>query len=187
MSSLVGAERFRSIFELPGVSVALVSPRGEILEANAAACHWLGYSRGEIEGLSVRDVTHPEDLETSLRFYPAEGPVRTRNFSYKKRYLRKDGKTVWGQVSAVWIPGDQGGAEHGVVLVQDITDSQNAQEAVAAERTFFQSVVDSIVDPIKVIDLNHQLLTLNRAAKKLLPQGSHGLEMLLCHQASQKC
>ncbi|BCR03860.1 bifunctional diguanylate cyclase/phosphodiesterase [Desulfuromonas versatilis] len=180
-------ERFQFVFNLPAISALIVNARGEFLEANPFACQFLGYAKEEMAGLSVREVTHPEDLEKSLAFYSAEGLQKHRAFHYRKRFLRKDGQTVWGQVSAAWIPGELGEAEHGLVLLQDITEHQTAQESVAAERSFFQSVVDSLGDPVKVVDLNQHILTLNRAAKKMLPENAPAPQTQRCDHASRAC
>lgn len=187
MRSMKHETPLRSILELPGIGVALVNPRGEILEANAAVCRFLGYPEGGLQGVSVREVTHPDDLERSLRFYAADSSAPMDHFSYRKRYLRRDGQTVWGQVSAVWIPGAQGAPDYGMVLLQDITASQLTQEAITDERNFFQSVVDSLLDPIKVVGLDHQLLAVNAAAKQLMPTDADNHGELLCHQASERC
>ncbi len=186
MCVIKNEDTFRFLFELPGISVALVSPQGKILEANHTACGYWGYSADEIKGLTIQDLTHPEDLEESLPFYAANACSTNHSFSYKKRYIRKDGTTVWGQVSAIWMAGKPGSPPCGLALVQDITDNQRAHELVAFERAFFQSVVDSLVEPLKIMDLNHQILAMNRAAHQLLPKNTCNTGALFCDHMSQK-
>lgn len=178
--------RLSSFFTMPGIGVALVDFRGEILQVNEAVCSFLGYPESELKGRSIMDLTHPDDLEKSLSYYLDGAFYDHSSFTYAKRYIRKDGETIWGQVSAIRIDGPQGKPPLNLVLVQDITASQKMREIVAQERNFMQSVVDSLVDPIKVIGTNHQILTMNRAAREMLPADWEGGSGVLCDNLSRQ-
>ena len=52
------------------------------------------------------------------------------HYTYQKRFVRKDGKIVWGQVSAVVIPGAEDQAAFRVGIIQDITKKKEAQERI---------------------------------------------------------
>jgi transcriptional regulator with PAS, ATPase and Fis domain len=49
---------------------------------------------------------------------------------------------------------------------------------------FIQSVLDSMSEPITVINEQNQLICLNQAASKLLPADSSGVKPLICHMCN---
>ena len=59
-------ELWRLTMEHSPVGMALVSPDGEILAANAALGDMLGYDPDELAHRTVADLTHPDDLATDL-------------------------------------------------------------------------------------------------------------------------
>ncbi|UCE28268.1 MAG: PAS domain S-box protein [Candidatus Coatesbacteria bacterium] len=56
-------EKYRALFEQAGDAVYLETLEGKILEANDQACDMLGYTKDELLGMSVADLTPPEIRE----------------------------------------------------------------------------------------------------------------------------
>lgn len=56
--------RFEDAFALAPVGMALVSPDGLFLEVNDALCELTGHPAAALLRRSVRDVTHPDDVDT---------------------------------------------------------------------------------------------------------------------------
>jgi len=120
--------RFRKYFDLPLIGIAMTTPDKKWMAVNDRLCSMLGYSRDELMRLNWADITHPEDLQDELRAYgkvvrgDAEGDI------YEKRYVRKDGKTIWAHVSARCISKESGEPDYVVAVVQDVTDFKRANE-----------------------------------------------------------
>ena len=130
MQRLVQSEgRFRSIYEKSSVGMNLIAGSGQLIDGNPAFCDFLGYSQDELKTLHVRDITHPEDLEETERVFEALAG-QEEHYNYQKRFVRKDGKIVWGQVSAVVIPGAEEQAAFRIGIIQDITKKKEAQERI---------------------------------------------------------
>ena len=60
-------ERFRSMFQNTNAGMVIVSPDGEVREANPAFCNFLGYTADELMKLTVEDITHPDDRAETRR------------------------------------------------------------------------------------------------------------------------
>ncbi len=119
-------ERFRSIFEHAGAGMGTLSPDGRFLEVNRAMCAFLGYPEAELKGLGIVDVTHPDDrMETRHRLEDVRTGRRQATEAVR-RYIRKDGSEVWGNVTSAWIFDRSSRPIYGVVLIQDITTQQQA-------------------------------------------------------------
>jgi PAS domain S-box-containing protein len=115
-------ELFRLTFEAAPVGLAHVAPDGRWLEINEPLCGISGYSRGELLGMTYRDVMHPNDLEAGLarlgRLLRGEvGP-----YSVEARYVRKDGQRVWARVWVSLVRGPSGEPERLVCAAEDVTE-----------------------------------------------------------------
>jgi PAS domain S-box-containing protein len=122
-----GEEQFRSIFEHPAAGMAMVSDAGRLLKVNRAMCEFIGYPESELIGRTVMQFTHPDDIPLTLQQLESVVTGASNTVSFEKRFLRKDGTTVWGHVSSTWVRDAQGGPLHGVTLVLDITGRKRAE------------------------------------------------------------
>ena len=59
-------EGFSGAFYYAAIGIAFIEPGGRWLKVNASLCHILGYSEEELTKLSYQDITHPDDLVTSM-------------------------------------------------------------------------------------------------------------------------
>ncbi|HET8734546.1 MAG TPA: PAS domain S-box protein, partial [Anaeromyxobacteraceae bacterium] len=125
-------EHLRAIFEAPSVGIGIVDRTRRWREANARLCEMLGYSREELAARTWMDVTHPDDLERDMA--GAAGMLSGERPAYvtEKRYVRKDGSTVWALVSASAMRGPDGAVESVLVIVQDVGAKRKAEEALRA-------------------------------------------------------
>gem|GEM_PF-3259247 len=122
-------ERFRSIYEKSGVGMNIIDKKGRFLDVNPAFCAFVGYTPDELKTMTVRDLTHPEDLDRTDRML-REMKARKGRSNYQKRFVRKDGKTAWGDVTAVLVPAAADMAGYGIGVIQDITERKEAQERI---------------------------------------------------------
>ena len=123
-------ERFRGIFEQGSVGIALLDPDQSLVRANPALCSMLGYTEDELLGLKTADITAAEDVQASLeggrQLYTGERSVLTM----EKRYRRKDGGLIWGDLSVSLVHGNDGRPIGSVAVVQDITSRKQAEESL---------------------------------------------------------
>jgi two-component system NtrC family sensor kinase len=120
--------RFRSIFEKATAGMATVALDGSFMQVNPAFCCFLGYEERELLKLKVLDVTHPEDREASRQIYREVLSRQRSVLDVEKRYVRKDGATVWGRTSATWLVDEEGRPTYSVALVQNITERKRLEQ-----------------------------------------------------------
>jgi PAS domain S-box-containing protein len=124
---------FRAIFEQAGVGVAqTISASGRLIRVNQKYCELTGYSLEELKKLTIRDITHPDDVQENLDELDRMIRGETRGFTLEKRYLRKDGSVSWVNltVSPLWKPGEEPYSH--MAVVQDITERKLAELALTA-------------------------------------------------------
>ena len=123
--------RFRSLFEQAGVGVTEVDAgTGRIVRGNPKWCEMLGYTAEEMTGLSIQELTHPEERHRDQAELEQLQHGQRSVYSVEKRYLRKDGGIVWGSVTATMLRGKDVDSGHMVSIIEDITDRKLAELAV---------------------------------------------------------
>ncbi|MDP9411041.1 MAG: PAS domain S-box protein [Actinomycetota bacterium] len=121
-------ERFRVTFDAAAVGMAHAAPDGRWLRVNDKLSEIVGYSREELRGMTLRDITHPDDLidadpERASRMLQG----RTRSYSTEKRCLRKEGSVVWIKLTVSLIRGHSGEPRCFVSVIEDITERKLAE------------------------------------------------------------
>ena len=134
--------RFRSIFERAGLGIALVAPQGGWISVNEALCEIVGYSREELENLTFQDITHPEDLESDLILLQQLVSGEVDRYQLEKRYLRKNGETVWISLNVTKQINANGELEYFVSLIKDIQARKEAEASLAMLRRDLEKRVE---------------------------------------------
>ena len=124
-------ERFRAAFEQAGVGMGLrdIDPRKpRWLRVNQKLCDILGYTREELLQLSSVDITPPEEQQVAIDYNEKllRGEITT--YSREKRYMRKDGRIIWANITLAPVGGPDGRPTHIISVIQDITERKQAEE-----------------------------------------------------------
>jgi PAS domain S-box-containing protein len=123
-------ERFRLAFENASTGMCLVGLDASYLRVNSAMCAMLGYTREELEGKHIADISHPDDQDTSPAFVHQVLTDGGGCANYEKRYLHKQGYIVWAHVSLSLVRDDQGSPLYFVSQIRDITARKEAERAL---------------------------------------------------------
>lgn len=120
-------ERFRLLFKYSPIGLVLVNLDRKITDANEAFCALVGRGLEELRGGSFLDITHPESRETSRSNVNDLLENKISHYAIEKRYVHKDGHTVWASVLATAIRNPAGAVLYGLAIVQDITERREAE------------------------------------------------------------
>ncbi len=119
----------RAVFEQSAVGVVQTdASTGHFLRVNQRFCDIIGYTREEMERLSFNDVTHTQDLAHNLENVMRLREGSGREFAQEKRYVRKDGSTVWTSIAVSSIGPPGGVPVSFIAFVQDITERRRLDE-----------------------------------------------------------
>jgi PAS domain S-box-containing protein len=123
-------ERFRTLFESAPIGMALHDARGKYVQTNQAYQRMIGYTDGELRQLSVRKITHPDDVLEGQRFFEEFREGKREQYQREKRYLHKDGHLVWAQASASALRNSKGELIYIISMVEDITERKQLEQEV---------------------------------------------------------
>ncbi len=136
--------RFRKVFEEAAIGMALMDMNGNLLDANPALQKMLGYDKEELQGLSYKEYTHPKDLSTSARLFKELAEGKRDAYTREKRYIRKDGRLLWGQVTVSLLRGAGGEPQFTIVMTEDITQRKQAEEEIRTYQGKLQSLASEL-------------------------------------------
>lgn len=146
-------ERFRKIFEESLLGISILDMEGHMLVCNKALSEMLGYSEEEFQDMSFLEFTHPDDVEKN-RGYNEEITEGNRDSAFmEKRYIHKDGREIWVNVSANVIQDDMGNPQKIIGMAQDITERKLAERALEASEAKFRGISERIFDGIFTTNL----------------------------------
>jgi PAS domain S-box-containing protein len=123
--------RFRSTLEYAPIGMSVVAPDGRFLIVNRALCELLGYEREELLQKTIREITHPDDLERDLALSQQMIAGSMRSSQLEKRYIRKDGEFVNVLLTRSLLRDDAQHPLYFIAQIEDITESKRARERLS--------------------------------------------------------
>ena len=182
-------QRFRKVFEEGPIGITLVATDGHIQHANRRFCEMLGYSESEVIAVGLPGISHPDDWERDHPLFSRLWRGEISQYQVEKRYLRKDGLVVWGQLTVSLMHDEAGRPTNTIGMVEDITERKQVEEALqeahdelekrVKERTaelaraneelvVFRQFAEASSQGFSMADLDGHLLYLNPALCRML-------------------
>jgi diguanylate cyclase (GGDEF)-like protein/PAS domain S-box-containing protein len=123
-------ERFSSTMELAAIGIAHVDHAGRFVYANPQLCEMLDYTESELLALTVKQVSHPGDVNVTDELGEKLRSGAIKSFKMEKRYLRKDGSPIWVGLTIACKRDRTGKAVYDISVVEDISARKRAEERV---------------------------------------------------------
>jgi PAS domain S-box-containing protein len=129
-------ERWRSVFENSAIGVALTDLNGRFLATNHVYQTIVGYTEEELRALCFLDVTHEDYREANWALITELLEGKRRQFQIEKKYLRKDGSSIWVSNNVSLVPGTERVPRFIMALSEDITQRKRAEEALRRSEAY---------------------------------------------------
>jgi diguanylate cyclase (GGDEF)-like protein/PAS domain S-box-containing protein len=171
-----GRQHIGTLFDSSPIPVALTrAADGTFLEVNAAFLEMTGHSREEVIGRTSVEVglwSSPGRRARGIKDLLEKGTVREREAPFR----RKSGELAHALFSAQVVEAD---AERRVLLLmQDITPRNRAEEAVRAKEAFLTALVNNTDDLLLAVDRQLRITMMNDALRVAV-QRNYGFELTL--------
>ena len=141
-------ERFRRLFDLGLIGMAITSVDKGWLEVNDRLCGILGFSREELLRKTWAEITHPDDLAADVARFNQVLAGAIDGYSMEKRFVRGDGVVIVAEISAKCQRRPDRSVEYFVVFVQDITERKRALEQLRASEQRLQHALDATTEGV---------------------------------------
>jgi diguanylate cyclase (GGDEF)-like protein/PAS domain S-box-containing protein len=161
-------ERFRRTFELAGSGVAHVGLDGRFLRVNRRVGQMFGYAEHELVGRSVKELSHPDDRDVSDTERARMHAGETDLVRFEKRYVRKDGSTLWVEI-AVTLERDAAGTPlYEISVIDDIGARKAAELAVQESEARFRRTFELAQVGVAHIGPDRRFQRVNRRFSEIL-------------------
>jgi len=124
----VFASRPVASYEHVGTGIIQIDRDGRILCANRHSCKLTGFSAVELMGRIVFEETHPEDADADRMQFKRQVAGEIDSYTIEKRLIRKDGSSIWAEVTSSSVRDAQGNFLHAVRVQHDIAARKKAEQ-----------------------------------------------------------
>lgn len=133
--------QFAVAFEKAPMGMALVSPDTRVLRANRALCTLLGCTEPQLQALRCQDIVHPDDAAADLAARIGLLAGDKESYQAERRYLRTDGRVIWGHLACSLVRDAGGTPLHFIVQLQDISERKRVEQALRQSEKRFRSLM----------------------------------------------
>lgn len=119
---------FRDVFNASPIGIAVENLDGQPLFVNPAFCDFLGFSEIELRGKHCVDFSPPEDAEKDWAFFQQLRAGLIDHYQLEKRYFRRDGSLIWGNLSVSLLKSQPSPLV--LAMVENVTVKKIAEEAL---------------------------------------------------------
>jgi len=117
--------------------------KGLLIETDQVFQNMLGYTEEELKHKPFSEFTHPYDTPMNWGLYQELLEGKREHYHMEKRYIRKDGQVIWGELTVCMIKQDVPSV---MALIRDITDRKQLEEKLKETREKWKqlSTVDGL-------------------------------------------
>ena len=139
-------ERFRTIYEFSPLGISILDTKGNYRRTNEAFQKIVGYAENELQKLNFKDITFPDDKKTSNIVFNSLVEQKFEKFQIEKRYVKKDGSTVWVN-SIISLIKEQNGSRVRIVnMIEDITGRKQAELELIEKEKYYRALFENSSD-----------------------------------------
>jgi PAS domain S-box-containing protein len=160
-------ERYRSIYENAVEGIYQSTPRGRFLSVNPAMARIYGYESPQemieqITSIESQIYVRSQDRSEFIRLLTEHGKVE----NFEAQNYRKDGSIIWVRSDARLV-NIEGLEPYFEGFLSDITAHKQAEQAVQDSELRLESIVNSAMDAILIIDEAQNIVIFNPAAEHM--------------------
>ena len=161
-------EKYRTILEEMEDAYFEVDLGGHFTFVNNSVCRDLGYSREELIGMSYKDFTVEDDIESVFRVFNEVYRTGVPNKGFPWKTIRKDRIRGFAETSVSLLRNDKGEIIGFRGVGRDITERKQAEEKLRQSRERYRALFDSAVIGALVVDAETMKVVIgNQAAAKM--------------------
>ncbi len=135
INTQVVKEKFYSrIFNQAPVGIAIMNGKYhmkneefEDISINPMYTKILGRTKEELQNVTWRDITHPDDLDADLAYYKQLKTDEIAQHPREKRYIKPDGSIIWANMSLSQFASLGENVDSHICIISDITERKRIE------------------------------------------------------------
>ena len=168
-------ERFRAIFEQAAIGMDICDLEGRFVQVNQKLCDILGYSQSELKALTFIELTHPDDQQTNTEYLRSLLANEISTFSLKKRYIHKQGHTIWANTTISLLYDSSGKPKYYIGVIEDISSAheqavqrQQMEQKLEASQQKYKTLFEILPIGVSITDEVGNIIEANPALEEIL-------------------
>ncbi len=170
---LMESERkFRHLYENSPYGIVLLNSEGAIIDINSTIPMLFGYDKEDLIGNNYSTLIgiYTPDTKNALRELPdllsERRTLDSKVIPKLTEIYKKDNTRAWVQSEISTIELDDEIIHQ--VIIQDITEKKNAEEKLKESERQYRTTIDSLGDPLHVVDKDLRIILVNKEFEKWL-------------------
>lgn len=161
-------EEFRTMFEMASTGLAQANPRtGQLLRVNQKLSAMTGYSIDELLRLRFSEITHPDDRQQNWEAFQQVVRGEAADYRLEKRYVRKDGATIWVNVNLTVLRDAVGQPTHSLAVIEEISERRESERRIAEALTYSRLLLESSPIGIGTYRATGETVSVNQALARI--------------------
>lgn len=171
------ANYHRTLLENAPDLTTVIDYTGVIRSESPSVERMLGYAPVELEGVSIFNLVHPDDVARVTATIAAAVRNLGTPQHVQYRIQHKDGS--WRHLEAAGkVVLDETGAPFGVINSRDVTERVVAEEAVLAEKGYSEAVIRSLPGVFYLFDVTGKFFKWNRNMETISGYSGHEIAQM---------
>jgi diguanylate cyclase (GGDEF)-like protein/PAS domain S-box-containing protein len=158
----------RLIHDNAPIGMAIVSLDGKWLNVNNKLCDIVGYSKEELENLTIQEITYQDDLEIDLDNKAKLLSGKIQSYQIEKRYINKAHQLIWIVTNVSIVRGKGDKPLYYISQIQDINDRKQNENII-----FELSHMNGMLQLCHESSAAYPIIS--HSAQKIFPELSGGL------------
>jgi PAS domain S-box-containing protein len=162
-------KRYRTILNEMQDGYFEVDLGGHVTFANNAVCRDLGYSMEELIGMSYKNFTTEDDIESVFRAFNEVYRTGVPNKGFYSKSQRKDGSQGFYETSVSLLRNNKGEIVGFRCVGRDITERKQTEEKLRQSEENYKTLFNNSVIGMYVMDIETSKIVMgNRAAREMV-------------------
>ncbi len=166
-------ERYRALFEDAAFGIFHSHPDGRFIRVNTALARILGYDSPADVLSSIKDFATDLYVNLEDRKKAIEAIAEQEGWGFfEALWRRKDGSKITARVHIRLVFAPDGEFQYVEGFFEDVTEEKNAQAQILYLKDFNETIINSMVDSIDIIDKDYTIIFQNSTARKRFGEGA---------------